>query len=381
MTGEAITLTHQAVKTELGIGIIGTGAIARSHAAGYAALSGECRLVAVADIDEEKARVAAAEIGDGTAWYADYRKMIARDDIDVVSICTPPFVHASLAVDAMRAGKHVLVEKPMAPSLRECDQMIAAAEETGRVMSVVSQTRWRPERWRAKALIDRGLLGRIVFGKVDCQWWRGPKYYEMWWRGTWEKECGGATINHAIHHIDYLLWLMGDVKRVYAEMFALSHDIEVEDTSLAIVHFASGAIGHITTTVSDHHNLDRVEVTGDRAALSIPWDVRAMKERPNGFGDPDALVVAELERAAAEIPAPPFVGHAPQIADLFESIRTGRAPVVDGVQSRRTLELITAIYKSASTGASVELPLAGDDPFYTTEGLRAGVRRFTFPRG
>lgn len=362
-------------QARIGVGIIGTGGISRAHVRGYSAFPDACRIVAVCDIDAERAKEAAAQIGDDVAHYDSYESMLQRDDIELVSVCTPPFVHAPAAVAALEAGKHVLVEKPMAASPAECDAMIAAADRAGKLLSVVFQNRWRADWWRAKAVVDKGLLGPLHFGKADCLWWRGRKYYDLWWRGTWEQECGGATINHAIHLIDGFLWLMGDVESVYAEYHALNHAIEVEDTSMALLRFKSGAVGQITSSVSLHHNLDRVEITGESAGMSVPWAIHAMKERPNGFGDRDAERIHEIEGFASQINPPEHEGHANQIADVIDAIRTQRQPLVDGREGRRAVEVITAIYKSASEGTRVTLPLRPDDPFYTTAGLRENVKR------
>lgn len=359
----------------LGIGLIGTGNIIRPHIEGYQAFPEACRIVAVADIDEARAQQVGQSIGPDVACYTDYQELLDRDDVQLVSICTPPFVHAPAAIAAMEAGKHVLVEKPMAASLAECDAMIAAAEKHQRKLSVVFQRRWHPDWWRAKALVESGLLGPLRIGKVDCMWWRGNRYYEVWWRGTWERECGGSTINHAVHHIDALLWFMGEPTSVYAELCTLTHEVEVEDTSLAVVQFASGAAGQILSTVSDQHNLDRIELTGEQAALSIPRAVNALSELENGFGKPDEAKIAELERFLEQVPMPSHTGHTGQIADMLEAIRDDRAPLIDGREGRRSLELISAIYKSGSTGERVTLPLSPDDPFYTVEGIRANVKR------
>ena len=190
------------------VGIIGAGGIAHTHARAYGAFPEEAQIVAFADIHEETARLTAGEFR-VDSYYTDYHEMLARDDIDLVSVCTPPFEHARNSIDALNAGKHVLCEKPMAGSLQECDAMLDAARGSGRSLSQIFQWRYRREVLLAKALVDEGKLGRIFFGKMDLLWWRGPHYYDLWWRGTWDKECGGATINHAVHAVDTYLWLMG----------------------------------------------------------------------------------------------------------------------------------------------------------------------------
>lgn len=359
----------------IGVAIVGTGSISRAHIEGYRQFPESCRIVAVVDIVAERAQAAAAAIGPDVAWYTDFAEAYARDDVHLVSVCTPPFVHAPAAIAALEAGKHVLVEKPMAASLEEADAMLAAAKAHDRILSVVFQYRFGADWWRAKQVVASGLLGELHFGKAECQWWRGESYYDAWWRGTWEMECGGAVINHAVHHIDMLLWLMGPVESVYAEIGTVAHDIEVEDLGLAIVRFQSGALGHIVGTVADHHNLDRIEVTGSQGAISLPWRSFAVKERPDGFPQENPEAVEAIEQHFRSVTPPETRGHAPQIADILAAIREGRQPIVDGEEGRRSLELITAMYRSASTGERVKLPIDPADPFYTTEGLRKNVLR------
>jgi len=361
--------------SRIGVGIIGTGGIARAHVRGYASLADRCRIVAVADIDRDRAEQAAKEAGEDVAAFDDFQHLLEREDVQLVSICTPPFVHAQIAIAALRAGKHVLVEKPMAASLAECDAMIEAAEESGKKLAVVFQNRWRQD-WRMlKAVVDSGALGRMLLGKVDLLWYRGHKYYDVWWRGTWERECGGVTINHAVHNIDGFLWLMGEPESVYAEMDALDRAIEVEDFSTAIVRFKSGAVGQILSTVLAQQNTDRVEVSGTRAGAGLPWSVSAVQQRDDGFPMDNPEVKAEVEAIAARVPALEHKGHAAQIEDLLDAIEEDRKPLVDGVEGRRAVELITGIYMSATLGARVGFPLDKASPFYTTDGLRSAVKR------
>lgn len=194
-----------------------------------------------------------------------------------------------------------------------------------------------------------------------------------------ERECGGATINHAIHHIDALLWYMGEAESVCATMAALDHEIEVEDFSAAIVQFQSGAVGQITSTVAAHHNLDRIEIFGSKASIALPRFVHAVRSRPNGFpvdNETHRRCIEEFA-AAVELGAE---GHAGQIADFVNAVATDGKPLVDGGEGRRSLELVTAIYKSASTGERVRLPIGPGDAFYTKEGLHANVVKFGPPR-
>ena len=332
---------------------------------GLRAFPQEARIVALADINEETARSAAGELGvDG--WYTDYHEMLARDDIDLVSVCTPPFEHARNSIDALNAGKHVYCEKPMAGSLRECDAMIEAARASGRSLSQVFQYRYRRDVLLAKALIDEGMLGRIFFGKMDMLWWRARSYYDLWWRGTWEKECGGVTINHAVHAVDTYLWLMGQLpESVTADMGTFTHDVEVEDLSIAMLRFPDGALGQLTSTVCLPQSTERFEICGDEAAVTLPWGVHAARERGRGMASRDVAKQLELrEWAEARVPEPEHVGHAAQVQDVLAAVREGRDSAVTGEEGRRSIELIAALYKAAITGERVRLPISEDDSYY-----------------
>lgn len=363
------------------VGIVGTGSIAQAHRVAYQQFADQCEIVAVADIFADKARDFAQQIGGFVRAYDDYQQMLGSEQIDLVSVCTPPFNHALISIHALQAGSHVWVEKPIAPSLADCDAMIAAAERASKLLACVFQNRYRPEFLKAKHLLQSGKMGKLVFAKSDCLWWRGKSYYDLWWRGTWEKECGGVTINHAVHMIDAMLWLAGEpVVSVYAEMDTYTHDVEVEDLSCAVLRFESGAIASIVNTVCAHQNSDRIEITCEHADITLP-DLRisAMRSLPNGFGEPDLQRVEELQALADPAPVSPYHGHAAQLQNVLNAIQTGRQPEVTGAEARKSLEVITAIYKSAATGQRVALPIAPDDPFYTTEGLQANVKRHPAP--
>ena len=193
----------------LNIAILGTGAIADSHIRSYLKFPHQCRVVALVDLFPDKAREKAARHGLEAAVFKDRAQLLAEADFDAVSICLPPFEHAPASVELLRAGKHVLVEKPMATCLQECDQMLAAARASGCLLSVVAQNRFKTPMMKLKQVLDAGLLGRVLHAQVDSFWWRGGNYYDLWWRGTWDKEGGGCTMNHAVHHIDLFQWMMG----------------------------------------------------------------------------------------------------------------------------------------------------------------------------
>ena len=194
--------------------------------------------MALADIFTDKAEAKKQKYGLDCDVVADYKELLDREDVDLVSVCLPPAAHCGVTVDFLKAGKHVLCEKPMAPSLEECDLMIRAAGEGGAKLSVVAQNRFKPDIMKTKQMLESGALGQLYFAQADSLWWRGDNYYDLWWRGTWEKEGGGCTFIHAVHHIDLFLWLMGDLDEISAMVANQNHhNSEVEDVSLSTLRF------------------------------------------------------------------------------------------------------------------------------------------------
>jgi predicted dehydrogenase len=176
-----------------------------------------------ADVYPEKAEAMMKEYGLRAKTAKSHTEFL-DEPVDLVSICSPPYCHAEIAVDFLKAGKTVLVEKPMAASLEECDAMIAAAKQSGTVFSVVAQNRFRDHIYNLKKTLDSGLIGKVVHAQIDSLWNRGHSYYDLWWRGTWEKEGGGCTLNHAVHHIDMLGWMLGFPEQVSAMLSNANHD-------------------------------------------------------------------------------------------------------------------------------------------------------------
>lgn len=356
--------------------IIGAGNISPAHIEAYLKFPERCKIVAIADIYKEKAESRIKQYNLQAKAVQDYTELL-QDDIDLVSVCTPPYTHAPVSIDFLRAGKHVMVEKPMASSLKECDDMNAAARESGKILSVVAQNRFKSPMMNLKSVLDTGLMGKIVHAQVDSFWWRGHCYYDLWWRGTWEKEGGGCTLNHAVHHIDAFLWMMGRPSEVHAVMSNTSHDnAEVEDLSVALLKFPNGSLAQITSSVVHHGEEQQLIFQGTDARVSVPWKVKASVSKPNGFPEPNPELEQKLQAYYNSLPELKYEGHAGQIDNVLTAIETGGTILIDGNSGRATLELITAIYKSASTGQYVKLPLASDDPFYTREGTQANAIHF-----
>jgi predicted dehydrogenase len=342
------------VNRKLRVGLVGCGSVANSHVEGFGSFPDEAEIVAFADVVEDRAREMAEKHGVGV-WYGDYREMLRRDDIDLVVNATAPFGHASITIEALQAGKHVLCEKPMAGSLEDADAMIEAARQAKKQLAIVFQLRWTPDFMRARHLVQQGLLGKVFLANVGCLWFRPKEYYQVWWRGTWEKECGGATLNLVIHQLDGLLWILGPPASLFAYMDTAVHDIEVEDVSVAAGRMASGTLLQITVTTGSHLDISRMELFGERATVSFP---------PFTVHSLDAAVKEELDQAASSVPQPACEGHTSQIRDLLDAIKQGRPPLVDGQEGRRSLELVTGIYRSVGLRQETVFPITDDDPFY-----------------
>jgi predicted dehydrogenase len=353
----------------LRVGILGTGGIAGTHIGAYQQFSGECRLVALCDLVPAKAEARKAEFGLTEARiYDSAEAMLAAEELDLVSIATPPATHAELTIAALRAGVNVLVEKPMAPSLQECDAMLAAAAESGRMLSVVAQNRFRDDMLTVKKVLESGLIGPVSHVQVNSAWWRGQTYYDLSWRGTWASEGGGCTLNHAIHHLDLTAWMLGRPMSVTGVLANTQHDnSEVEDLSVAVLRY-DRALAEVTSSVVHHGEEQAIVVQGRHARISQPWRAVADVAAPNGFPIPggNPALVAELDALAATHRPLTHTGHAGQIGDVLAALREGRRPAIDGMDGRTTVELVTAIYQSGIERRTVDLPLAADDPFSRT---------------
>ncbi|HEY0187094.1 MAG TPA: Gfo/Idh/MocA family oxidoreductase [Cellulomonas sp.] len=362
-------IEHAVIK----VGIIGTGGISTAHVQGYLAHPDVARIVAMADVVPGKAAAKAAAAGlTDVACYTSAHELLTAGGVDLVSIATPPESHAALTVAALDHGVHVLVEKPMAPSVEECDAMLAAQRRSGRLLSVVAQNRFRDEMLVLKTALDSGLAGPVSHVQVNSSWWRGLPYYDLWWRGTWDVEGGGCTLNHAIHHIDLLLWLLGSPDSVQAVLTNAQHEnSEVEDLAVATMRYGR-AIAQLTASVVHHGEEQEIVVQGRDARISQPWRVQAERSAPNGFpapgGNPE--LVDELEALAAAHRPITHRMHSGQIGDVLAALTDGHEPLVTGADGRAAVELVTAIYEAGIEQRTVPLPLAPDDP-YRMDGHRA----------
>jgi UDP-N-acetyl-2-amino-2-deoxyglucuronate dehydrogenase len=360
--------------------IIGAGVIGRTHAACIRELEPRATLTLVVDEIPDRARELA------TAHNADHatsaRAAFARDDVDAVAICTPSGRHAEFAVAALEAGRHVLVEKPIDVTMPAARRVADAAARASTTITVISQHRFDPSSQLVHQAVRDGRLGRITSGVASIAWWRSQDYYDSGdWRGSWALDGGGALMNQGIHTVDLLLWMLGEPVEVHAWTACLAHQrIEVEDTTVATVRFASGALGVIHSTTAAYPGLTaRVQVHGDRGSAVIDGDRLTYFHGADfhaaaGPADPpDYGAGADANQAARVLPgqAPePTAGsdpgalsdaHLRQYRDFLDAIAGGRQPMVTVGEAIAALAVVDAIYESARTGrpVPVTLPAAG----------------------
>ncbi|MCB0047003.1 MAG: Gfo/Idh/MocA family oxidoreductase [Caldilineaceae bacterium] len=339
-------------------GLIGCGRVAPRHAQSIRQLP-ETTLAAVADIKPYRADRFAEEYN-APALY-DHHALLARDDIDAVTICVPSGLHAQVTLDALHAGKHVLVEKPIALSLADADRMIETARARNLTLGVVLQNRYNSPMQQVRRLIDQGGLGRLLLGSATVRWYRPQSYYEDDWHGTIAMD-GGALMNQSIHHIDALQWFMGPVQSVQAYTATLAHTMEAEDVGVAVLRFANGALATVEgSTVTWPQNLEgSVAVFGEHGSVKIGgtalnritlWKVAGQLEQ-------------EAEILTSQRLDPPSVygySHREVIHNFAQALLHNRTPDTTGEDARRSLELVLAIYAAARQGTEITLPLSSDN--------------------
>ena len=346
-----------------GFGIVGAGVIGAVHAEAIGMVPG-ARLVAVTDLLPERAKELAGRFG--CAAEPDLDALLARPDLDVVSVCVPSGLHAKVGTQAVAAGKHLVIEKPIDVTLEAADRLIGAARAAGVILTVISQHRFDTGLDELRRLLDSGALGTLVLGESSTKWYRTQSYYDSAaWRGTWALD-GGSLMNQGIHYVDLLRWCMGPVTEVTAICATQAHRVEVEDTALAIVRFASGALGSIVSSTAVYPGFSqRLEITGTEGTVVVEDGRivrRALRSGPPGPGGPGGpgggagQVAAPAADAAAHPGGIDPASHAAQIADLLRAIDQGRQPSVTAESARDTLEIVCAVYESARDGRTVVIP-------------------------
>ena len=347
----------------LGFALVGCGMIARFHVRALAAIPGT-RVAALVSRSAANAQALITETGiPACPIHARLEDALAQPDVHVVVVMTPSGAHHQAAVAAAKAGKHVVVEKPLDVTEEACDQIIDACAKYKVQLCTIFPSRFGDANLALKSAIEAGKFGRLTLGETACKWWRSQAYYdEGGWKGTQALDGGGALMNQAIHNVDLLLWMMGDVTHVSGFTATLAHErIEVEDTAVAILRFKNGALGTIRATTSVHPGYPKtIAIHGDRGSAEIEqddvvrWDFSPETDEDKAVKTRFAAKVG-ASGGAADPKAISFEGHRRQLADFVEAIHKSRAPLVDGREGRKAVALIRAIYESNRTGRVVEM--------------------------
>ncbi len=350
-------------------GLIGCGRIAPKHCEALASLP-NAHLAAVCDLVPARAQ----KTGElyHVPWYTDAAELLARRDVDVVGVLTESGNHAYVAIDALTAGKHVVVEKPMALRLSDADAMIACATSHDVRLFTVKQNRYNPPVQLLRRALEEGRFGRIVACTARVRWHRDQSYYDQApWRGTWAQD-GGVITNQAIHYVDLLQWLMGGVTSVFALSGRYQHKIEAEDTAVAVLHFANGAIGTFeATTCANPADLEgSVSVLGERGAVEVAG-IALNQMRTWQFADHQEYDDEIFD--SSYVPTNVYGnGHAAMLADVVSSLETHQSCMLEGGAGRCALEVVTAMYESIEGG--IPVPLGGRYA-HARLGLPAGGKR------
>jgi UDP-N-acetyl-2-amino-2-deoxyglucuronate dehydrogenase len=354
------------------LGVVGCGVIAPTHVRALQQLADRVELVCCSDVIPERASALAEEFGLEARDFAD---VLADPTIEAVTVCTPSGRHAEVGVPALLAGKHVILEKPMEVTVEACDRLLEAQRVSGAALGVICQHRFDPASQLVHGSVAGGELGRLILADCRVPWFRTQEYYDSGdWRGTWELDGGGCLMNQGVHTLDLLRWMCGPVRSVYAQARTAAHErIEVEDVVCATVVFESGALATVMASTAAypgfparlalHGSTGSAVLEGDRLAL-----LAVMGREPLGGerANAHALQVATGGTRAATkavteavVPADPAdvwgEAHRRQLLDFVDAVRTGRTPLVDGIEGRNAVELVQAIYQSARTGQIVTL--------------------------
>jgi predicted dehydrogenase len=338
------------------IAIIGCGAIAEKHVAAIAELGCEAAIVALCDISFERLHAFAYKGGEsrfpGAALYGDVERMLERKDIDLVVVATSSGSHGSLALQTLRAGKHVLVEKPLALSLTEAKRAIAEARSRGLLLAVSFQVRYMPRIAELKQAVAAGRFGALAHGTVTMRWNRNMAYYEAGpWREDWSKG-GGLFMNQCIHYVDLLMWLLGPVRSVYALGKVNGQPIGVENVGAALLQFESGAIGVIEASANIYPKSVGTSVSLFGSSGSATVEGTALENISVWqFADREAGTGAGASRADWRHT------HTPLYLDIIRALSDGKETLVSGASTFGALETVLAIYQSMASGGVVELPV------------------------
>jgi predicted dehydrogenase len=350
----------------LRVGVVGCG-VGKGHIEGYKALPDRFEVLAVCDIDETKAHNVAAQFGIPrvSREFADLCRM---DDLDAIDLCTPSYLHYAQTLEVLAAGKNVICEKPVAASLKEVDDLIAAEAQSDNWVMPIFQYRFGHGIQKLKLLTEAGIAGRAYLTTSETAWRRRPEYYAVPWRGKWATEIGGPMVTLAIHAHDAICYVLGPVKSIFARTATLVNPIETEDCVAASLQMADGSLCSLSVTTGSAQQISRLRFCFSNLSAESNLEPYNHTADPWIFTGDSPEVTQRIEAALSRYEALPL-RFAGQFYHLHQALndKTGNTPMpVTLADSRASLELITATYYSARTGQAVDLPLPIDHPFYAS---------------
>lgn len=337
------------MKNQVGIGIIGMGAIASYHVKSILEIA-DARLAAVTSSNAHE-RKKAEDLG--AKSFSDYHEMLLHRGLDIVIICTPSGFHLDPAIAAARAGKHVIVEKPLEITVQRARQLIVACEEAQVKLACIFQNRYSEDFARVYRAAQEGSLGKLILGNAYVKWFRSQEYYDAAaWRGTKNGDGGAVLINQSIHTIDLLLQVMGPVKSVFGQVKTLTHDIEGEDLGVGFIEFENGALGTIEGSTSIFEGFpEKLEIHGEDGSMILEGGKLVLQNTRGG-----EKTIAQEKNSASGSSNPmaiDYMLHKKQLEDIIRAIRNDEAPVVSGEDAIKSIRVIEAIYQSASSGRKI----------------------------
>lgn len=343
------------------VAVVGLG-VGRAHIEGFKSLPEMYEVVAVCDVNEDKARQVAAQFNIPRV-YTSFDELCRRDDLEVVDICTPPFLHFGQIQHGLAAGKHVISEKPLVRSLREVDELVVAQAQSGKYLMPIFQKRFGNGLQKLKLLIAEGLTGKAYLTTVETQWRRRAEYYAVPWRGKWQTELGGTLLGHAIHAHDMLTYALGPVKSVFARATTRVNPIETEDCAVVSLEMADGSLAGLSATTGSAIEMSRARFCFSNLVAESNTDAYNHSHDPWLFKGDTPELDAQIQAALARFEPQPerFVG---QFYRFYHTLRDSAPLPVTLDDARQSLELISAMYYSARVGQPVELPIGPDHPYY-----------------
>lgn len=341
---------------KIGYAVAGLG-VGKAHVDAAAAYD-KCTLVAVCDLIQEKMDKVVGKYP-GTKTYLDFDEMLRDPEIDIISIALPSAMHAEFAVRAMEAGKNVLVEKPIDITVEAAMKIEEARKRTGKICGVVHQNRNNAVMKPIKEAIDSGRLGKQVLGTFAVKWYRDQHYYDNGWHGTWAMDGGGSLMNQAVHTVDLMQWLMGDVKSVHSVMGIYEHNIETEDMTASVVTFKSGAAATFVSTTCAYPGLSTdIQLYGEGGSIEADADIlkrwRFRDSEDEEEEEEDMLdKYSGGNRIAAKADPTLVTGHASMVQNIVDAVIEGKDPQILPLEAIKSVRIVNAVYESARTGKTI----------------------------